>query len=296
MKIFVTGGTGFIGAPVIKKLLQRKHQLLIISRQSLNHLPEYYRNRQLTHIRGNLNQAGQWQARVRRFRPDAAIHLAWEGLPDYGVAMSRRNLSGGLDLFEFLGSSGCKKVLAVGTCWEYGVQTGKLSESMGTRPLNAFSAAKNALHYLGEQIAKEHGMRFIWVRPFFVYGPGQRSKSLIPYLISCQQQGIPAQIKNPNGANDFIYVGDLAEAIALILTRSKQNNASYNIGSGRLTSIQEVIDRLSGKPLRRRIYQKATGFYADISLIKKEIGWQPKMNLARGIELTAASLRTTLLR
>lgn len=285
MRIFVTGGAGFIGKHLTKKLEEQHHSLLLLSQRSLA---------EINFVEGNLADINKWKVRVEKFKPDACVHLAWEALPDYSAATSAKNLRYGLDLISMLTKIGCKKFLSAGSCWEYGQQSGKLSEDMAFKPLNAFTAAKNSLHWLGAEIAKENNMQFIWTRLFYVYGPGQRETSLIPYLINCVKSGKTPEIKNPLAKNDFIYVEDVADAISMILKKCKKS-AVYNIGSGKATSVQDIIKtvynnlNLRYKPKYKSFKSNTSSsdnFWGDISKIKREIGWKPKTTIKEGIKRT----------
>jgi len=85
MKIFITGGTGFIGKPTVSNLKNKGHDLLVLSRKS------HKSAKSLKFVKGDLNDAS-WQSKVKRFKPDACIHLAWQDLPNYGAQASVRNL------------------------------------------------------------------------------------------------------------------------------------------------------------------------------------------------------------
>lgn len=256
MRIFITGGTGFIGKHLVKKLREDKNnELFLLSK--------------------DLADINDWKKEIEDFKPEATIHLAWDGLPDYSAKTSIKNLKYGLDLINMLAQTSCKTILSVGTCWEILAQ-----------PFNAFSAAKNALHFLGEGIAKENNMNFIWTRLFYVYGPGQRESSLIPHLINCKKAGEKPEIKTPDAKNDFIYIQDIVEALDMII-RKGRNSAVYNIGSGELTSTREIakiifpdFDILESED------NLDNGPCADISRIKKEIGWEPRTNIKQGIQKT----------
>lgn len=273
MRIFITGGTGFIGKHLVKKLKEDKNnELFLLSK--------------------DLADIKTWKKEVEDFRPEAAIHLAWEGLPNYDSQTSIKNLKYGLNLINILAEIGCKTILSAGSCWEYGEQSGKLTENTSPKSFNAFAAAKNSLHLLGKEIAKENNIQFIWTRFFYVYGPGQRETSLIPYLMNCVQNGKTPEIKNPFAKNDFIYVEDITMAISQIIENCKES-AVYNIGSGYLTSIQEVIKIIFDNYGLQNQYKEITPastdvlsaeFYADISKIKKEIGWEPKISINEGIK------------
>ncbi|GAI27441.1 unnamed protein product [marine sediment metagenome] len=237
MKLFVTGGTGFIGPYVVRELSKRGHKLLILLNQPKSQPLDFPKT--VEFIKGDLANIESWKPNVKNFQPDAAMHMAWEDIPDYSVKTSIKNLKYGLNLFQELAELGCKKIICTGSCWEYGQNHGKLSEDSPVRPSNAFAVAKNALHWLGREIAKENNMQFIWTRLFYVYGPGQRGNSLIPCIIKCVKEGKKPKIKTPTARNDFIYVEDVAKAIVAILEKCNQGTV-YNIGSGYSTSIQQL--------------------------------------------------------
>jgi len=292
MRVFITGGTGFIGKYVVNQLEKKSFNILLLTRASKENFSSIIKSKKVNIVSGNLSDINKWKNTLIQFKPDATIHLAWEGIPDYGIKTSIKNLKYGLNLFEELAEIGCKKIICTGSCWEYGQNQGKISEDLPAKSLNAFTAAKNALHLLGKEIAKENNMQFIWTRLFYVYGPGQRENSLIPYIIKCVKEGKKSKIKTPNAKNDFIYVEDVARAIVAILEKCKQSTF-YNIGSGHPTSIQDIIKivydklNLQYKPKDNIFNTKnvySDNFWADISKIKKELGWGPKIGIHEGIK------------
>lgn len=271
MKVFVTGGSGFIGKHLVAKLLKDEHEVLLLSRNKNGK----------GFIKGDLSHIEKLENKIKNFKPDIAIHLAWEGIPNFNAENCAKNLVYGINLLRVLARIHCKSVLITGSCVEYGKDIGKLSENQAPVPRSIFSITKNSLRLVGEQIAKENNMQFIWTRLFYVYGPGQREGSLIPHALKCFIENKPVDIKNPDGANDFIYLDDVVEAMVLILKNCKSPIGVYNIGSGRLTAVEKVIKVIYGGKV---IKNKKNGFYADISKIKKEIGWKPRTNIEDGIK------------
>ena len=144
MRIFITGGTGFIGSHLIPKLADGKNKLLVLTRNSKN-LVKYKR---VTCLKEDLSKINNWKEELKKFKPEVVVHLAWEGIPDYSSPNSITNLKYGLDLLQILETVGCKKILVTGSLWEYGLQKGRLSEKTSVHPLNAFTAAKNSLNWV----------------------------------------------------------------------------------------------------------------------------------------------------
>ena len=83
MKIFITGGSGFIGSHLVPKLLTRKHKLLLLSRKRSGRV-----GKSPSSIKGDLKNINGWKNKLKKFRPDAVIHLAWEGLENYDFPLA----------------------------------------------------------------------------------------------------------------------------------------------------------------------------------------------------------------
>ena len=298
MKIFITGGTGFIGSHVIPKLVARDHRVLLLQRRSSSRRAQG--SRSITLLRGDLKNIGVWEKAVRKFKPDAIVHLAWEGLEsyDFSAITSARNLAHSLNLVLLAAEIRCKKFLSVGSCWEYGETVGRTKESSFSRKANHvphFVAVKRALQSLGEQIAHENSMQFLWARLFFTYGPGQKSRALIPSMANSFRKGIVPEIKNKRGVNDFVYVDDAADALVAMLEKSRKLRATYNVGSGRLTSVARIancVARQFGHTPILKEPKRPKGFWADISKIRREIGWRPKTSIEKGVQKTIEYLHT----
>jgi UDP-glucose 4-epimerase len=255
MKIFITGGTGFIGKCVVDRLKESGHQLFLLDK--------------------NLGDLGSWKKEVEDFNPEVAIHLAWEGLPDYSPKTSFKNLTYGVNLMNFLAEIKCKKIIMAGSSWENLPQ-----------PYNGMSVAKISLKLICQQIAKENNLDFIWTRFFFVYGPGQRENSLIPYLIKCLKENIKPEIKTINARNDFIHVEDIANALASLIVKAKVGG-EYDIATGIMTSVGDIVKILiEDYKDKEELKEYIDGPVADVSKIKKDVGWEASINIKEGIKKT----------
>lgn len=290
MKIFVTGGTGFIGRYALRELKKRGHRLLVLSLET-------ERKSGTAFFKGDLSDISKWKRRLKKFKPEAAVHLAWEGIPDFSYAQSVKNLRYGLNLFSVLAEAGCKKIVAAGTGYEVGDRVGRIDDNINVSPATAFTAAKHSLHLIGKELAKEKGMDFIWLRPFNPYGYGQRAGSLIPYITRSVAERTPLRLKDPLVQGDFIHVTDVARAIAAAVLRGK-GRVTYNVGSGELTSVRDIAKMIceemgASKEYYRDFARTAKGKltnapYADLKNARKGIGWRPLVDIKTGIAKTVA--------
>lgn len=293
MRIFVTGGSGFIGKHVLDVLSSSMHELLILSiddEQNSKILNRYNASK----IISELKEIDKLKNDIMNFSPEICIHLAWEGIPDFSYEMSKKNLDNSLGLMDFLvNETSCKKIIISGSCYEYGKVFGICKESDSININSFFSWAKYSLYSYLDYVCKQHDRELVWFRIFYVYGPGQRKESLIPMLFDSLKKGEIANINSPLNANDFIYVEDVAEAFNMAVN-SAIPFGIYNLGSGLSTNvidICEIIERqLFGNSnitnsLRKNVNsEQKVNFWADTSKSREVLGWKYKTTIEEGIK------------
>ncbi len=289
MRIFVTGGTGFIGKPAVEELKKRGHELLVLSRTP--HAISGVR-----FVRGDLSNSAKWRGQLKKFKPEAAVHLAWEGMHDFAYQLCVDNLYQGLSLFSVLAEIGCSKIVALGTGFELGGQVGKVGEEIGVIPTSLATsglvAVKQAQHLLGAKLANEKGTDFIWLRPFTLYGIGQRPASLIPSIIRSITEKKPLVLRAPLVQADWVYVDDVAAAIADAVEKGK-GQVTYNVGSGKLTAVRDIakiiceemgVDKAYWNAFARTAKGKPLPApYAELRNTRKGITWRPKTTIRAGL-------------
>lgn len=294
MRVFVTGATGFVGQAAVRALLQRGHEVLGLTRNAgaaRALLPG------AGFVQGSLDEPDALLPELRTFAPEALLHLAWEGLPDYSEEMSQRNVALGLAAYGLAQQAGVSRMVTSGSCWEYASRSGMLAEDAPLRHDQPFPAAKNRLREQGHaqtrMVARDAEVEFTWLRLFFVYGPGQRPASLVPSLLAAALRGEAPALRNPANRNDFIHVDDVALAFALALEKHPQGEV-YNVGSGSPTGVAELARMVYAALGREELLAPCAGlaasagsptedFWADMSRFAADAGFAPRIPLREGI-------------
>lgn len=279
MKVFLTGGCGFIGRHLIRAL--EGNQILVLTRKK----PESASPLGVEWLIGDLEDTKQWEFKLNQFEPEVCIHLAWEGLPDYSKEISEKNVRLGINLFSSLRNTGAKKIVALGSCWEYGDAEGQVLETQTPNPRNHFASAKVRVCESFMSKCSSAGMDFVWLRIFFSYGPGQRKIALLPTVMTALANHQVPLIKSPDLAQDFVYIVDVAEAIALASIRNDVKGV-FNVGSGQLTQIRDFVNEVSVQvrsKFRLEVSGEPTGMFASVEKLKRVVGWEPRYTLQQGV-------------
>jgi len=242
--ILVTGATGFIGNYVVEELLKNNCRVVASSfleekARSFSWFQRVqYKPFDLASFNPEINYYEWFQ------RPDAVIHLAWEGLPNYKAAFHYEvNLPRHFSFLQNLVTHGLKNLSVTGTCFEYGMKEGMLSEDMPAHPANPYAQAKNGLRKLLEQLQQTVLFDFKWIRLFYMYGKGQNSNSLLSQLQKALDEKAP--VFNMSGGmqiRDYLPVERVAAYIVKIALQDKVNGI-INCCSGQPVSVKELVEK-----------------------------------------------------
>lgn len=231
MKVLVTGATGFVGRHVVPQLLQRGHSVIAVARDETRarSLPWFDEVRfvaiDIYRPSGNLLALFD--------RPDAVIHLAWPGLPNYtSLFHFEENLPADYRFLKSLVDAGIGHLMVTGTCFEYGMQSGCLGEDTVTQPANPYGLAKDTLRKFLQALQQQRPFVLQWTRLFYMHGPGQNPNSVLAQLDRAIDNADP--LFNMSGGEqlrDYLSVEDVASCLTRLLERPLCHGV-FNVCSG----------------------------------------------------------------
>jgi dTDP-6-deoxy-L-talose 4-dehydrogenase (NAD+) len=216
--VLVTGATGFIGSYVIAELLKSGCEIIATSSNEATAKEKSWFSK-VKYIVFDLKEFDNTVNYQNYFNnPTAVIHLAWEGLPNYKAAFhTEENLPRHFAFIKNLITQGQKNITITGTCFEYGMQQGCLTETMETKPENAYAIAKDSLRRQLQQLEQQNNFLLKWARLFYMYGTGQNPNSLLSQLDRALENG--DAVFNMSGGEqvrDYLPVEKVAEYIVKI--------------------------------------------------------------------------------
>lgn len=239
VKIAVTGASGFVGRHVLAELLNREMEIEVVTRDASN--LDAVRDKCRV-VEMDIGQASQDQLQ-RLARCDVLIHLAWGGLPNYS---SRHHFESELPnhygFLKGLIERGLPALLATGTCFEYGMQSGPLSEDQIASPVNPYGFAKDSLRRQLEYLARDCPFSMTWVRLFYTYGHGQPATSVFPQLVAAVSRGDKSfDMSGGEQLRDYLPISDVARLIVELALR-RLNAGVVNICSGQPISVRNLVE------------------------------------------------------
>ena len=175
--------------------------------------------------------------------PSHVILLSWPGLPNYNESFHiTTNLVACINLIDQLVLAGVERLLVAGTCYEYGLQNGCLTESQFTDPVTCYSIAKDSLRRYINTRYSNCNLQWCWARIFYSYGFGQNPNSLLPSLLKALNDGDKSfPMGSGRQIRDFIDVDVVASHLLKLITHENAYGI-YNIGSGVARSVSEFVE------------------------------------------------------
>eukprot|EP00435_Cladocopium_sp_Y103_P077061 s1_g800.t1 len=295
MRVFLTGISGFIGSALCRDLLDAGHEVAGLAR-SENPWRLTDRSDDVTWISGSLEEMSAWQEALIYFKPDAVAHLGWAGVAntDRNALLQVDNLPWSARLVDLAAKAGARTFLGLGSQAEYGPKSNAIPSEAETNPTTLYGEAKLAACKICAQVADLHDMRFVWMRVFSTYGPGDHPYWMIPTIINQMLDGQRPALTAGEQHWGFLHVEDAARAIRLAL-ETETAQGIYALGSPdapqlkeTIKTIRDQIDVTLGLGFGEIPYRGDQVMYlaADITRLKNDLGWTPSIPLDQGLQQT----------
>ncbi|MGE1177255.1 NAD(P)-dependent oxidoreductase [Pseudomonas sp. BW7P1] len=242
MKVLVTGATGFVGRHLVAALLGHGCTVRAVARSEQTAASMAWIN-DVEFVSADIH-AADLDIDALTEGVDALVHLAWPGLPNYRALFHfEHNLMADYRFIKGAVEAGVKQVLVTGTCFEYGMQSGPLSEWNDARPANPYGLAKHTLHLFLQNLQQEHPFTLQWVRLFYLHGTGQNPNSLLAALDRAIDAGEPTfNMSAGEQLRDFLAIENAAAHLAAILHK-RDFDGTLNCASGQPVSVRALVEQ-----------------------------------------------------
>jgi|TARA_R110001592_G_scaffold80914_2_gene240565 UDP-glucose 4-epimerase len=223
MKVLITGAGGYLGSNLSNKVLEMGDELCMISRNTLNQ-PQ----------------------KILDFNPDVVVHCAWSGgnsYKDINNISQLNNVSEGIKLIEIINKLPTKtKFIGFGTVEEYGILQSPALETQQENPINLYGLSKYSFKRYSKMLCETYNIDWGWVRPCYVYGPGDVITRLIPTVINKLKKNEKIILDKCEKLIDYMYIDDFINLTYTLL--HNKTSGIYNISSGQQYILKDVISKI----------------------------------------------------
>jgi len=303
-QVLLTGATGFIGRHCIAPLRARGYEVHAISSRSTSHdVPDVIWHR------ADLHNFSQMSECVDRLAATHLVHLAWsvgqggaDGAKKGDCPEGYRWTLATLNLVRRFVEAGGRRALIAGSSFEYDWTGGVCAElTTPRRPTSYYGTCKSALFDLLSGYAESVDLSMAWARIFFLFGPYEPPARLIASVIRSLLRNEPALCSQGTQIRDYMYVEDVADALAAILDSDVRG--PVNVGSQQPIALRDLIAQAADRIGRRDLVRlgalptrptDAPLVLADTTRLRTEVGWQPGIGVAEGLDRTVAWWKAAL--
>lgn len=304
MRVFVTGGAGYVGSHCVKDLCEHGHEVVVYDDLSRGHRGAVHPKARL--ITGNLGNAATLESALSSQTFDAVMHFAAFALVgesvDQPLMYYRNNTVNTLILLELMARTGIRRLVFSSTCASYGTpRQVPISENTEQSPINPYGRSKLAVEWMLEDSAAAWGLGSCALRYFNACGAAedgsigedhQPETHLIPIVLQAALGQRPhvsvfgTDYPTPDGTciRDYIHVEDLAEAHRLAIEAIRPGEpTACNVGTGQGHSVREIIKaagRVTGRTIPVEEAPRRPGdpprLVADARQIQTRLGWRAR--------------------
>lgn len=296
MSVFITGGTGFVGANVARRLVEQGEEVHLLARSSASFWRlEDLKDRLIVH-EGDLLDAASVDTAIAEAKPSVVYHLAAYGAYHDQADVQKifhTAVDGTLNILHAAKRDGVSMVINAGSSSEYGTKDHPMKEDELIEPNSDYAIAKAAQTHMCQHFSRTEGLSVVTLRLFSVYGPYEDSARFMPTIIERALRNEDLPLASPTTPRDFIYIDDVVDAFLAAARKPELSGQIINLGTGIQSSLQDAVETVlaltesASKPLWGTYPPRAfdpTHWVADSSRLQERVGFTPRINLRTGLE------------
>ncbi len=298
--ILVTGGAGFIGSHLVRRLIGLGHKVALLVKDSTHLLRIQDIVPHVSLHTGDMSDHRKLQKIVEEIQPAGVYHLAASNIQSGVTAgdddVIRTNFLGTVNLLKALETHPYQFFVHSGSFLEYGPKRHPLKETDLPEPREVYSISKLSATLAVEAAGMASGKPAITLRTFTPYGPSMQHGRLVYELVTRALRSEVISLTDPNVTRDFIFVEDLVDLYIECMEKAKAYPGQiFNAGSGRATTLGEVAEYVLKKTVSKSTIQWGTfrtvsydsdRWQADMEKTFASFSWRPRHTLDAGLDET----------
>ena len=248
--ILLTGATGFVGRQILRALRERGRTVRVVVRNTKKDQIARGPDVEIATSSDLFAESPEWWAEVCR-DVDTVIHAAWYVEPGRYLQspINRECFAGTMRLADGAQQAKVRRLIGIGTCFEYDLDVGYLSVTTPLKPLTPYAQAKVDTFAALSKLLPERGIEFAWCRLFYLFGEGEDARRLVPLLHAKLGAGEPVELSSGSTIRDYLDVRDAGRMIAEVALGSIQG--PVNICSGKPVTVREIAEKIADEYGRR---------------------------------------------
>lgn len=289
MKVTITGANSFIGKRLVERICKMGWESVLVMRpgRSAGQLPQ---NCQVLYL--SMEEYDRLGALVGPC--DCFVHLAWNGTRGntrMDQDLQNMNAVYSLQAVQSMLAVGCGRVITAGSQAEYGPHMGQIKEESICSPNTEYGKAKLRFYESVASMCIKNRVQYKEPRLFSLYGPGDFSGTMVISTLMNMLADRPCQLTQGIQMWDYMYIDDAIEALTQLCWKPCPNGV-YNFGSGDVRQLKDYVlemaqlTRTSSDLQFGELPYPSTGIvslWPDISKLKRELDWEPRVTFAKGI-------------
>tara|TARA_Y100000031_G_scaffold123334_1_gene138630 strand:- start:289 stop:1221 length:933 start_codon:yes stop_codon:yes gene_type:complete len=299
IKFLITGGAGFIGSSLVKKLIENDYEVIVYDNLTYGNKQFLPDSKSLVFIEGDINDSEYLKKTIVKYSPNYVYHLAAiHFIPDCNSNPKKAlniNTIGTESVLNACKNNKIEQIIFSSTAAVYPINNFPNSEDDTiVGPIDIYGLSKLFSEMLVKKFYNETGIQSVVLRLFNAVGPRETNPHIIPHIFQSAKSSNLIPLGNLKPKRDYIHVDDIARAFLNLTIKHEKIKGFdiFNVGSGKEYSVNDLIKMIQNIIGKKLTVQKSDDrvrklermhLVSDISKIKKVIGWEPKITLDKAL-------------